>query len=328
MTYYEEFGISSSATVEDIRHAHRRMVKFLHPDLQSDDSARQLAEIQTRRINGIAKLLLDSEQRQEYDRSLLPQSPLAAGAGESRVISKLYPSLSFVAAALLFLCGAIWMLQSDRATAVSATPLPAASSSVSKAPVPTAAPKTERAGLPFSNAARNISTKTPITRRESTKTVVEAEAMEPLPVTAAPPPEVALGPAPKPPTPATPSPPENPLVGTWIYVPTTAAAADATVYRPEYIEMRIRNSRGLLEGNYRARYHVPDRPLSPNVGFHFAGQAGTATAAYRWSGPNGLGGRVELKLVTANSIQVNWRVTEFTEAADLVSGTAILTRVQ
>ena len=100
------------------------------------------------------------------------------------------------------------------------------------------------------------------------------------------------------------------------------------MYRPQYIEMRIRNIRGLIEGQYRARYYVPDRPLSPNVGFRFAGSPGTSSTAFRWDGSNGLAGQVELKLMTVNSLQVDWRVTEMAESADLVSGTAILTRVQ
>jgi len=127
--------------------------------------------------------------------------------------------------------------------------------------------------------------------------------------------------------PVAPAPPEehNPLLGTWIYVPGTLAEEDSKLYRPEYIEMRIREVNGVIEGQYRARYRVPDRPLSPNVGFHFAGQPGIA---FRWTGARGVAGRVELKIMSANALQVDWRVTEQADAADLVSGTAILTRVR
>ena len=92
--------------------------------------------------------------------------------------------------------------------------------------------------------------------------------------------------------------------------------------------MRIRNVKGVIEGQYRARYHVPDRPLSPNVGFRFAGQSGTESTEFRWNSSNGIAGKVQLKMMTANSVQVDWRVTELADSADLVSGTAILTRVQ
>lgn len=100
------------------------------------------------------------------------------------------------------------------------------------------------------------------------------------------------------------------------------------MYRPEYIEMRIHEVKGLLEGHYRARYHVPDRPLSPNVGFHFTGPLKERSGAFHWKGANGLAGDVILNLLGANSIQVDWKVTELAESADLVSGTAVLTRVR
>ena len=67
MNYYEELGIRSDADEEEIRKAHRRLVKLMHPDQHRDASLKALAETQMRRLNSIVATLLDPEERQEYD---------------------------------------------------------------------------------------------------------------------------------------------------------------------------------------------------------------------------------------------------------------------
>jgi curved DNA-binding protein CbpA len=49
MTYYEELGLGQDATVEQIRQAHRKLARILHPDQQTDEVLRRLAEIQMKR---------------------------------------------------------------------------------------------------------------------------------------------------------------------------------------------------------------------------------------------------------------------------------------
>ncbi|HEY3939724.1 MAG TPA: DnaJ domain-containing protein [Bryobacteraceae bacterium] len=70
MNYYEELGIKATAEEEEIRKAHRRLVKLMHPDQQPDQSLKLLAETQMRRLNSIVATLLDAEQRREYDSQL------------------------------------------------------------------------------------------------------------------------------------------------------------------------------------------------------------------------------------------------------------------
>ena len=70
MDFYEELGINSDATEEDIRRSHRRLIKLLHPDGQTDEDIKALAEIQLRRINGVVDLLYNPERRREYDQHL------------------------------------------------------------------------------------------------------------------------------------------------------------------------------------------------------------------------------------------------------------------
>jgi hypothetical protein len=70
MNYYEELGIRPDADAEEIRKAHRRLVKLMHPDQHRDQGLKQLAETQMRRLNSIVATLLDPEEREEYDEEL------------------------------------------------------------------------------------------------------------------------------------------------------------------------------------------------------------------------------------------------------------------
>ena len=334
MTYYEEFAINSSATVDEIRHSHRRLIKILHPDLHSDCATRALAEVQTRRINGIAAVLLDPTTRKTYDDGL-KIAPMPIAKRHDRTVT-------FAMAGVCVLLG-LWLLQVDRPVVIAHEA--ASGSATEPAPKPATAPAqrtTGREARPTSSPRVKESDERlpdpPVqetvdqTDRAPGSFPVEAskvEAEKAGPVAIRETAEVDHNLKLEQKTSPGPTDKANPYVGTWIYVPAPESEDDSKLYRPEYIEMRIRAVKGAIEGQYRARYHVPDRPLSPNVGFHFLGPPGTAPSnAFHWSGSNGLAGSVELRLMTANSIQVDWRVTELAASADLVSGTAILTRVQ
>jgi len=78
MNYYEELGIRPDADEEEIRKAHRRLVKLMHPDQHRDQGLKALAETQMRRLNSIVATLLDPEERQEYDEQLRGESEAAA----------------------------------------------------------------------------------------------------------------------------------------------------------------------------------------------------------------------------------------------------------
>ena len=103
------------------------------------------------------------------------------------------------------------------------------------------------------------------------------------------------------------------------------------MYRPEYIELRIHEAGGLLAGDYKARYRITDRALSPNVEFHLSGapalDAGSK-AVLPWTSAHGTTGRIQLHLLNRNSLKTEWNVAEGATAMDLVSGNAILTRAK
>src|SRR5262249_19244873 len=80
MNYYEELGLSPSATTEEIRHAYRTVARLLHPDHIHDPSLKPAAELLMRRLNAVCAVLLDPERRLGYDQSLIteispPQPP-------------------------------------------------------------------------------------------------------------------------------------------------------------------------------------------------------------------------------------------------------------
>src|SRR5271157_1875371 len=70
MNYYEELGLTPEATPEEIHQAHRKLTKLLHPDQQTDETLRRIAEAQMRRLNSIVDVLSDSDSRKQYDKGV------------------------------------------------------------------------------------------------------------------------------------------------------------------------------------------------------------------------------------------------------------------
>jgi len=70
MNYYEEFGLDPSASLAEIRHAHKKLVRLIHPDRLRDEELREMAESQMKRVNGVFDVLSDPDRRSQYDLSL------------------------------------------------------------------------------------------------------------------------------------------------------------------------------------------------------------------------------------------------------------------
>ena len=100
MTYYEELGVSESASQEEIREAYQSQVK---------------------RLNGVAEVLLDPAGRERYDHSLMSLAAAVAGepirVAESWEWRRLAPAVTAVAAILLVLIMGVWSMRPVQADA-------------------------------------------------------------------------------------------------------------------------------------------------------------------------------------------------------------------
>lgn len=78
-THYEVLGLSEDATTEEIRAAWRSLISEVHPDRESDQSAKEEANHRAALINNAYTTLKDRVSRDRYDAGLLRER----GAAES-----------------------------------------------------------------------------------------------------------------------------------------------------------------------------------------------------------------------------------------------------
>ncbi len=339
MNYYEELGLESSASPEEIRRAYRKLAQLLHPDQYQDEALRRVCERQLARLNGIAETLEDPTSRNEYDALLLEQGRIVAAA-PSRLdqVREFLSSLSlatwvWLAAAVV---GIALMALLFRWNAASAGETPYRADS---APEDTHAKQARPTRAPAPAPARAFHNRPAPQPRPTPAAPAIAEARPSYNAPSEPVPAATPSPVPEPPralpvisqpppTPAptpTPRPPHSYFAGRWFFSH-DVAERDRALYPPEMIELAITEDNGILRGSYRARYRVTDRPVSPDVSFQFLGPANKPeTAELSWTGPGGAEGRVRLHAVTPVSMEVNWWATRL-GSLGLVSGTAILIR--
>ena len=78
---YEVLGISRGASQDDIRKAHRRLVREHHPDANPGDGS---AEGRFKEIQHAYEVLSDPERKQEYDNKLRATSARSSGRQRTR----------------------------------------------------------------------------------------------------------------------------------------------------------------------------------------------------------------------------------------------------
>lgn len=122
MNYYEELGIRPDADEEEIRKAHRRLVKLMHPDQHRDEGLKALAETQMRRLNSIVATLLDPEEREEYDEELRGGASEAAKQGQHQSTWRAVPWwIASTLGAIILTVGTLWFF-ADRMGPTTRTP--------------------------------------------------------------------------------------------------------------------------------------------------------------------------------------------------------------
>lgn len=69
-THYEVLGVHEGATTDEIRVAWRALIRDIHPDRETDETAKHEATRQAARINNAYSTLTDPAQRSRYDEEL------------------------------------------------------------------------------------------------------------------------------------------------------------------------------------------------------------------------------------------------------------------
>ena len=364
MNYYAELGVKRDATDKEIRQAYRVLVRLLHPDVQTGEDLRLAAERQLSRLNAMFAVLMNADTRRAYDLSLdrdwsqrnpgVPPGAMAsrreapavvsAKAGEASLVVQFalkYWAMILIGAVVLgavalsaLLHGNSEAVPAPRTSAIQPqTQAPVAAKVVARAPQaqpPLPDPEVEEQVSPAlpppprRSGAMGASAKalklalpeagTPATTPESldtgkpVTTASEAVAQEPAPARSSPGPATSFS-------------------GNWLYTTDLAAPQESDGYRAIYAELLLSEKDGDLSGNYRARYVVPDKAISPQVTFHLQGRANSERKArVQWSSANGARGEAELSLSAPGIMEFHWWSTELGEQPGLSSGIAKLVR--
>ena len=334
MTYYEELDVSPHASADEIRHTHKNLARLFHPDQFADPEQKRLAESQMKRINSVYSVLNDPARRRLYDQQLAVEvQERPAGLVQWKNQVRRYGGWMVAAVGL----GAgIFGLTRPPAEKIVYVDRPGQGTDAGKS-ARLRPPPAERTDPNPGEQLRQLVRETRELSQTLDQAIVERDqALAHLSALRSTPALSNVAPVNDPPAHA----PSQPLLatptrdagkprrlsGTWIYVPTSKPSPN-DLYPAEYIELVLTENDTHLWGRYRARYRVPDQALSPAVEFQFEGRAGS-TERYAWSGNGGARGEVRLKLLSENSLSVDWFTSQLGRALSLSSGTAVLVRRQ
>jgi hypothetical protein len=367
MDYYTELGVKRDASEREIRQAYRVLVRLLHPDTQTSDDLRLAAERQLSRLNEMFTVLMNADTRRAYDLSLdqdwslpnpgVPPSAMTRSGERPEGVSAMARDASFVAqfalrywamiliGAVIFGAAAVSALLHGNSEAVAASqtadvqpqsrpsvatkvvartpqeqpPLP--NPDVQEDPEPALPPAPRRSSTQNGNV-NSLKTALPSAGNSATQPESLEAGNNAAPVTRASE-TVTQEPAPARLSPA----PVSPFSGNWLYTTDLAPPQESDGYRAIYVELLLSEKDGALSGDYRARYVVPDKAISPQVAFHLQGRANSdRRARVEWSSASGARGEAELSLSAPGIMDLRWWSTEFGDQPGLNSGTAKLVR--
>jgi curved DNA-binding protein CbpA len=342
ITFYEEIGVAPGASPEEIRNAFRALVRLFHPDQQTDPQLKEIAEKQMRKLNRVYAVLSDPERRRRYDEVLEREyisSTVVVGPVFKSGLRQFMGRTASFAAILLGAGLLIWLTPES-------IPGPQSFARDQTAPpryVPPSlsAVEGDQGSLITSlrSELRAVTLERGIAIRELNR--LQGAAPESQSGISTPPDgaEVAAG---SPVTTMTELPsgtaekrPVRGLAGFWFYAKTPQAQSgkfstsgnDEIIYQPDRIEATIWKRKGRIYGKYRARFRIADRGISPDVSFAFTGTPGAGPQfTFPWTGAAGAKGELDLKVISANSLRIDWHATEPGAEQGLDTGTAILTR--
>jgi hypothetical protein len=352
ITYYEELGINSDASPEQIREAFRLNVRLLHPDQQTDPQLKDIAGRQLRKLNRIYAVLSDPEERRIYNQMLDGEFPAPILFDPpSPALQNLKPKLAWAGAIAVSACLLIWLaadnppgFQGRVAEASSPAPLAAPSQ-----PLSLASDQSDRSSADQIKQLRSdlraviVERDAAISELQRLRSSPQHETDSPvfppvetrdthIPLSIADPPpaprlSVLASPAPMPRI-ERPRPPNRQIAGFWFYAtpPLGQINKNQALYPPEFIEATILEENGTLRGSLRARYHIADRAISPDVNFTFTGAQNGFQAVLPWTGAGGAKGDITMKLTSENSLRIDWTASDLGSLQGLNSGTAVLTR--
>ena len=356
MNFYEEFGVPNDASVEEIRQAYKTLARVLHPDSQTDEKLKAAAACQMKRLHEILDIFVDHRKRRAYDESLAaaaspnassrwnphaPAEPFVQPSDKLELAQSALRQWYWILIGCMMLGSGFWYMTARVPAPAESVPNRFSTTALPNGTSPALRPVEEAVkheiAAPVTGVRLSPAVGVALPEKSSAANLGSPELLDiPLPAPVA---LAGLAPAaaysvrvPRAPAPAkppiVPSLREPSFTGEWFYVP-TVDKPDAHLYPPVDIEFRLTETDGLLEGQYRGRYKVPDAAVSQDVVFQVQGKSFPGTpASLIWTSSDGATGEIDLNLLQPNLMRVTWWTTHLDRRPSLSSGAATLVRQQ
>ena len=355
MDFYEELGVPRFASRDEIRSAYRQRARLLHPDRYSNAELRAIAEAEMRRVNAIAGLLTDPQERLQYDHTLIGEGVAADKSREPIARSQPSRRRLNIGVALWLLAGAVTGLACILAfrpdpASVPAVPLVAASSVPTALAIP-AQPDSIAGRVPLSplEGKQRVGTQTSavdiagpklppsLPRSETTGADKPLSPPAPAPAISDSRPaepvvelhiDAADTPAPLPPDEIRPAHRGAGLVGLWRYGRSGQGQALSGSFEVQEVEVGITRQFGEIYGYYEGRYVVLQGRASAEVSFQFSGTTQNESARTTWSSTDGSRGEITLRMLSDDSLEVVWVASHLGRPGRVASGRITLARAE
>lgn len=299
LNFYEELGISSIASPDEIRAAYRSLARVLHPDNQFDPVLKAMAERQMRRLNAMLGTLTDEDSRRRYDESLLEGRGAGAVAAfrvpdpfpAPKLLEVLIRQPLWLLMGLVVLSSMVWLaLQRPRAVAEAG---PQQAGSAQTAPVENAV-RSKEAVQAIPKRAQVSEAGSPARREGNSKAA------------------------------------ESLFAGSWLYIPVLRDEAAGEEAPPQAVQFVLAEHDGNLFGRYSAQYRDRGQGgAAAEVAFVVNGRARSGgLSTLDWSTAEGARGKIQMSVRADGLMNIDWWTTEFGRTAGISSGSAVMTRVR